>query len=71
MLMKMVGYYPSVLSDLGFLSNEDEAIYYQELQSYQALGLATLKSLIKNLDGDARYRNWNTQGNWRDNFGTI
>ncbi len=53
----MVGYYPSVLSDLGFLSNEDEAIYYQELQSYQALGLATLKSLIKNLDGDARYRN--------------
>ncbi len=39
---------PSVLLELGFLSNDDENNYYQRSESYQALALVILECLIKN-----------------------
>lgn len=43
------GYCPSVLMELGFLSNTDESEYYQKLESYQVLALVIWKSLIKKI----------------------
>lgn len=56
-LRETVDYCTSVLLELGFLSNVDEAVYYQKSESYQALGLAILESLINNLDDYARIGN--------------
>ena len=47
-LRETVGYCPSVLVELGFLSNTDESRYYKNQISYQILALALLESLIKN-----------------------
>lgn len=47
-LRETVGYCPSVLLELGFLSNTDESRYYQNQISYQRLALALLEGLIKN-----------------------
>ncbi|WP_237688990.1 N-acetylmuramoyl-L-alanine amidase family protein [Flagellimonas aurea] len=41
---------PSVLLELGFLSNGDESNYFQNPDSYCFLALAILECLIKNLD---------------------
>ncbi len=46
-LRETIDYSPSVLLELGFLSNVDEAVYYQKSEPYQSLGLAILESLIK------------------------
>lgn len=48
-LRETVDYCPTVLMELGFLSNRDEALYYQSSESNKALELAILGSLIKNL----------------------
>ncbi|WP_431174209.1 N-acetylmuramoyl-L-alanine amidase family protein [Flagellimonas flava] len=45
---------PSVLVELGFLSNLDESNHYQKLESYRALALVLLESLIQNLDSYER-----------------
>ena len=47
-LRETVGFCPSVLLELGFLSNTDESRYYKNQISYQILALALLESLIKN-----------------------
>jgi len=46
--MKMVGYYPSVLSDLGFLSIGDENNFSQKAEAITAMALAVWECLIKN-----------------------
>ncbi len=48
-LRETLGYCPSVLMELGFLSNTDESEYYQKLESYQVLALVIWKSLIKKI----------------------
>ncbi len=45
---------PSVLVELGFLSNSDENDYYQNSTSYRALALVILECLIKNFSGYER-----------------
>ena len=41
---------PSVLVELGFLSNEDESTYYHKPESFRAIALVLLESLIQNLE---------------------
>lgn len=58
-LRETLGYCPSVLMELGFLSNTDESAYYQKLESYQVLALVIWKSLIKKYKSDERVGNRN------------
>jgi len=48
-LRETIGYCPAVLLELGFLSNGDEAFYFQQAKSYQRLALVLLESLIRNI----------------------
>ncbi|SRX52028.1 N-acetylmuramoyl-L-alanine amidase [Aequorivita sp. CIP111184] len=56
-LRETIDYCPSLLLELGFLSNVDEAVYYQKSELYQSLGLAILESLIKNFSSYGRVGN--------------
>lgn len=47
-LRATVGYSPTMLLELGFLSNRDETNYFQQSKSYQKLALVLLESLRKN-----------------------
>ena len=46
-LRETINYFPSVLVELGFLSNGDESSYYQRPESYQVLALVIWESLIR------------------------
>lgn len=56
-LRETIKYMPSVLVELGFLSNKDERDYYQNPESIKAMALAIWECLIKNLDNYERVEN--------------
>lgn len=47
---------PSVLVELGFLSNQDESNHFQKPESYRAVALVLLKILIKNFESYENFR---------------
>lgn len=49
-LRETIGFMPSVLMELGFLSNGDESVYFQHPYSIKVLALVLWESLIKKLD---------------------
>lgn len=53
-LRQTAGSMPSVLVELGFLSNKDESNYHQKPESQRALALMLLESLIKYLENYER-----------------
>ena len=56
-LRETVDYCPSLLLELGFLSNRDERDYYQNLESIKVLTLIIWNCLIKNLESYEGVRN--------------
>ena len=53
-LRETIDFCPSVLLELGFLSNWDEAVYYQKLEALKVLALVIWESLIKKLESYER-----------------
>ncbi len=53
-LRETVGYLPSVLLELGFLSNKDERGYFLNPESIRVVALILWESLIENLDSYER-----------------
>lgn len=49
MLRGSINYRPSILLELGFLSNGDESEYFLQPESIRALALVLWESLIENL----------------------
>ncbi|WP_437371247.1 N-acetylmuramoyl-L-alanine amidase family protein [Maribacter litoralis] len=53
-LRETIAYCSSVLLELGFLSNGDEATYYEKSESFEVLALPILERLIKNINSYER-----------------
>lgn len=56
-LRETVDYFPSVLLELGFLSNGDESKYYQKSKNFVVMANVILEVLNKNLSGYGRVGN--------------
>jgi N-acetylmuramoyl-L-alanine amidase len=56
-LRETIAFCNSILLELGFLSNEDEAVYYQKLEALKVLALVIWESLIKKLESYERIGN--------------
>jgi len=56
-LRETIGYFPSILLELGFLSNGDESNYLSNQDSFLTLALVVLECITKNINGNERTRN--------------